>query len=75
MNEKYLNEVRERQQRRLEAGNRNAVEFRVVIIAVTEMCVRRAVDAICEYINWDVDRVAAAAESLRFLELEHLEPA
>ena len=34
-----------------------------------------AVDAICDYLNWDDDRVAAAAESLRFSEFEHLEPA
>ena len=42
--------------------------------AVTEMDVRRALDAICDYLNWDDDRVAAAAESLRFPEFEHLEP-
>ena len=43
--------------------------------AVTDMDVRRAIDAICVYLNWDDDRVAAAAESLRFIEFEHLEAA
>ena len=43
--------------------------------AVTEMDVRRAVDAICDYLNWDDDRVAAAAKSLRFPEFEHNDPA
>ena len=74
VNAGYQNEVRERQQRLLEAGDRSDFEFRVVMTAVTEMDVRRAVDAICDYLNWDDDRVAAAAESLRFPEFEHLEP-
>ena len=69
------NEVREFQQRRLEASDRSDFEFRVVMTAVTEMDVRRAVDAICDYLNWDDDRVAPAAESLRFPKFEHLEPA
>ena len=34
--------------------------------AVTQIDVRRSVDAICEYLNWVDNRVAAAAESLRF---------
>ena len=70
----YQNKVRERQQRRLEAGNRSDFEFRVVMTAVTEMDVRRAVDAICDYLNWDDDRVAAAAASLQFPEFEHIDP-
>ena len=41
--------------------------------AVTEIDVRRAIDAICDYLNLDDDKVAAAAKSLRFSELEHLE--
>ena len=56
-----------------EAGDRSDFEFRVVMTAVTEMDVRRAVDAICDYLNWD-DRVDAATESLHFPEFEHLEP-
>ena len=75
VNADYQNEVRERQQRRFEAGDRSDFEFRVGITAVTEMDVRRAIDAICDYLNWDDDRVAAAAKSLRFPEFEHLEPA
>ena len=71
----YPNEVRERQQRRLETGDRSDFEFCVMMIAVTEMDVRRAIDAICEYLNWDYDRVAAAAESLRIPEFEHFEHA
>ena len=67
--------VRERQKHRLEAGDRSDFDFRVVMTAVTEMDVRRAVDAICDYLNWDDDRVAAAAESMHFPEYEHLEPA
>ena len=38
--------MREHQQRRLEAGDRSDFEFRVVMIAVTEMDVSRAVDVI-----------------------------
>ena len=67
--------MRERQQRRLEAGDRCDLEFRLVMTDVTEMDVMRAVDTICDYLNWDDDRVAAAAESLRFPEFEHLGPA
>ena len=75
VNAGYQNEVRERQQRRLEAGDRSDFEFRVVMTPVTEMDVRRAFDAICDYLNWDDDRVAAAADLLRFPEIEHLERA
>ena len=71
----YQNEVRKRQQHRLEAGDRSDFEFRVVMIAVTEMDVRREVDAICDHLYWDDNRVAAAAESLHSPEFEHLEPA
>ena len=71
----YKNDMRERQQRRIKAGDRNDFEFRVVMTAVTKMDVRRAVDAICDYLNWDDDRVAADAESLRFPEFEHIDPA
>ena len=73
VNAGYQNELRERQQRRLEAGDRSDFEFRVVMTAVTEMDVRGAIDAIYEYLNWDDDRVAAAAESLRFSKFEHLD--
>ena len=45
------------------------------MITVTVIDVRRAVDAICDYLNWDDARVAAAAESLRFPKFEHFEPA
>ena len=41
---------------------------------VTYMDVKRAVDAICDYLNWDDDRVAAAVKSLRCFEFEHLKP-
>ena len=68
------NEVRERQQRRLEACHRN-VKFRVVMTAVTNMDVKRAIDAICEYLNWDDNTVRKTAESMQFPEFEHLEPA
>lgn len=44
----YQNEMRVRQQRRLEAGDRYDFELRVVITAVTNMDVERAIDAICE---------------------------
>ena len=37
----YQNKMRERQQHRLEAGDRSDFEFRVVMTAVTEMDVRR----------------------------------
>ena len=74
LNAGYQNEVRERQQHRLEAGDRSDFEYRVVMTAMTEMDIRRAVDAICDYLNWDDNRVAAAAESLRLPEFEHLEP-
>ena len=40
--------------------------------AVTEIDVKRAVDAIWDYLNLDDDRVGAAAELLRLSELEHL---
>ena len=70
----YQNEVPERQRRRLDEGDRNDSEFRVVMIALTNMDVGRAIDAICDYLNWDNDLVAAAPESLRFPEFEHLEP-
>ena len=63
-----------RQQRRLDAGDRSDFKFCVVMTAVTEMDVRRAIDANCDYLNWDDDRVAAAAEPLRFPEFEHIEP-
>ena len=75
VNAGYQNEVRERQQRRLEAGDRSDFEFHVGITAVTEMDIGRAVYAICDYFNWDDDRVAAAAESLRFPKFEHVDPA
>ena len=75
VNSGYQNEVRERQKHRLEAGDQSDFEFCVVMTAVTEMYVRRAVDAICDYLNLDDDRVAAAAESMHFPEFEHLEPA
>ena len=65
--------VRDHQQRPLEAGDRSDFEFCVVMTAVTEINVRRPIDAICDYLNWDDDRVAAAAELLRFPEFEHLE--
>ena len=42
VNAGYQNEVRERQQRRIEAGDRNDFEFRVVMTAVTEMLTRSA---------------------------------
>ena len=71
---RYQNDLRERQQHRLEAGGQSDFKFRVVMTALTEMDVRRAVDAICDYLNWDDDRVASAAESLHFPECEHLEP-
>ena len=74
VNAGYQNEVRERQQRRLEAGDRSDFEFCVMMTAVTKMDVRRTVDAICDYLNWDDDLVAAAAESLRCPEFEHIEP-
>ena len=45
VNAGYQNEVRESQQHRLKAGGRSDFEFRVVMTAVTEMDVRRAVDA------------------------------
>ena len=67
--------MRERQQCRLEAGHLSDFEFRVVMTAVTEMDVKRTVDAICDYLNWDNDRVTAAAESLSVPEFEHLEDA
>ena len=69
----YQNKVRERLQRRLDAGDRSAFEFHVMT-AVTNMDVERAIDAICDYFNWDEDRIAAAAESLRFPEFDHLKP-
>ena len=75
VNAGYQNKVRERQHRRLEAGDRNDFEFSVAMTAVTEMDVRRAVDVICDYLNSDDDRVAAAAESLRFPEFEYIDPA
>ena len=75
VNAGYQNEVRDRQQRRLGTGDRSDFECRVVMTTVTEIDVRRAVDPICDYLNWDDDRVAAAAESLRFPEFEHIEPA
>ena len=75
MNAGYQSEVSERQHCRLEARDRSDFEFRVVMTAVAEMDVRGAVDAICDYLNWDDDRVAAAAESLLFPEFEHIEPA
>ena len=50
VNAGYQNEVRERQ-RRLKAGDRSDFEFRVLMTAVTEMDVKRAVDAICDYLN------------------------
>ena len=64
-----------KRQKQLEAGDQSDFEFRVVMTALTEMNVRRAVDAICDYLNWNDDRVAAAAESMHFPEFEHLEPA
>ena len=75
VNAGYQNEMRELQQRRLEVGDLSDFEFRVVMTSVREMDVRRAVDAICDYFDWDDDRVAAAAESLRFPEFEHIDPA
>ena len=42
--------------------------------AVTNMDVKSAIDAICEYLNWDDDTVTRAAVSLRFPEFEHLDP-
>ena len=42
--------MRERQQRRLEAGDRNDFEFRVITV-VTNMDVKRAIDSICDYLN------------------------
>ena len=71
VNAGYQDEVSERQQRRLEANFRNDFEFYVVMTAVTDMDVMRAVDEICEYLNWDDDRVVPAAKSLRLPELEH----
>ena len=65
--------MRERQQRRLEAGDRNDFEFRVITV-VTNMDVKRAIDSICDYLNWDDDRVAAVAKSLHIPEFEHFEP-
>ena len=47
----YQNEVRERQQRQLKAGDRSDFEFRVVMTAVTTMDVKCVIDAICEYLN------------------------
>ena len=75
VNAGYQNEVPERQQRRLDTGDRSDFEFRVVMTAVKDLDFRRAVDAICDYLNWDDDQVAAAAESLRFPELGHIDPA
>ena len=71
----YQNEVRERQQRRLDAGHRTDFEFLVVITAVTNMDVGRAIDANCDYFNWDDNRIAAVSESLRFPEYERIDPA
>ena len=68
VNAGHQNKIRERQQRRLEAGDKSDLDFRVVMTAVTEMAVRRASNAIYDLINWDDNRVAAAAESLRFPE-------
>ena len=75
VNAGYQNEVRERQKHRLEAGDQSDFEFRLVMTAVTKMDVKRAVDAICDYLNCDDDSLAAATESMHFLEFEHLEPA
>ena len=75
MNAGYQNEVRERQKHLHEAGDQSDFKFRVVMTVVTEMDFRRAVDAICDYLNWDDDRVAAAAKSMNLTEFEHLEPA
>ena len=75
VNAGYQNKVRKHKQRLLEAGDWSNFEFRIVMTAVTEMDVKRAIDAICDYLNWDDDQVAAVAESLRFPEFEHLEPA
>ena len=44
------------------------------MIFVMEMDVRRAINAICDYLNWDDDRLAAAAESQRFPKFDDLEP-
>ena len=74
VNAGHQNEIRKRQQRRLKAGDKSDLDFRVVMIAITEVAVRCAVNAIYDLINWDDNRVAAAAESLRFPEFEHLEP-
>ena len=71
----FQNEVRERQQRRLEANDWNDNEFRVVMTVVTNMEVMRAIDAICDYFNWDDDRVAADAESFYFFKFKHIKPA
>ena len=60
------NEVRKRQQRRLEEGDRSDFEFRVVMTTLTNMGLKRAINAICDYLNYDDDCVATAAESLRF---------
>ena len=70
----YQTEVRERQQGWLEAGDWRDFEFRVVMTAVTNMDVKRAIDVIYDYLNWDDERVAPAAESLRVPEFEHLKP-
>ena len=74
VNAGYYNEVRERQQRRLEACDRSDFEFCVVMTAVTNINVWRAIDAICNYLNWDEDRIASAAGSLRFPKFEHIDP-
>ena len=57
----YQNEMRVRQQRRLEAGDRYDFELRVVITAVTNMDVERAIDAICEQLIWDDGTVTKTA--------------
>ena len=75
VNATYQNEVCERHQRRRKVGDRNDFEFRVVMTVVTNMDVKRTIEAICDYFNWDDNRVVAAAKSLRFPMFEHLEPA
>lgn len=48
---RYQHDVREQQQRRINNGDQNNFKFRVVITAVTNINVKRATGAICDYLN------------------------
>ena len=50
VNAGYQSKVRKRQHRRLEEHDRDDFEFRVVMTALTNMEVKRAIDAICDYL-------------------------